>query len=229
MVFDLLVRRDPADEQDVVEPVLQDRVRSPARPARSSSRSVSTTIGSTPVGANPARRVPRGCTRRRPRPGRRGRPATPAPRGRRRPAAQMPASYGAKKCGRRDVVVAAARARPAACANAAVIGDGIAKWKIVMSPCRAPASSHGRTSPAGRRRSSARRCRTRGPARRNRSRSARALSPTASPRWAAGIHWLTIIAGVPGPRPGAGRPGASGRARNAAGRYCADASSSSAI
>ena len=86
---------------------------------------------------------------------------------------------------------------PGSDANAAVIGDGSAKWKMVDVAAAAPPDR--RTAArrrAGRRRSSARRGPTGGRARRSSSRTTRALSPIASPRCAAGTHWLMIMAGI---------------------------------
>ncbi len=98
---------------------------------------------------------------------------------------------------RRDVVVL--QHPPAGQrANAWVIGDGRAKWKMVRSPRRARRiGERPHVARADRRRSSGRRGRTRAPCARSRSRTRRALSPMASPRCAAGTHWLTIIGRSP--------------------------------
>ena len=58
---------------------------------------------------------------------------------------QIPASNGAKKCAGVTLWYCSTRA-PGSVRNAAVIGDGTAKCRIVTSPCRATASPHGRTS-----------------------------------------------------------------------------------
>ena len=54
VILDPLVRRDPADEQEVREPVVEDAARARDAAARSVSRSVSTAIGITPVAAKPS-------------------------------------------------------------------------------------------------------------------------------------------------------------------------------
>ena len=71
-------------------------------------------------------------------------------------------SYGAKNAA--GVTLWYCRTRPpGSAANASVIGDGSAKWKIVTSPLARRRIANGRTSSRSRRRSSARRARTRGP------------------------------------------------------------------
>ena len=87
------------------------------------------------------------------------------------------------------------RTRPrGSVANASVIGDGSAKWRMVTSPVRAAGSAN--ASASSRMSSStvsAKICDA-WPCRRRMSRTRLALSPIASPRCAAGTHWLMTMA-----------------------------------
>ena len=140
-----------------------------------------------------APRVPAGCTRSRPS-ARSVRPASDASS--RRPSAasrKMPGIVRREEARRRDVVVlehAAARQRGER------LGHRRRQREVEDRDVAAPRPPGRRTAAprrAGRRRSSARRDRTRGPGARSRSRTRRALSPIASPRCAAGTHWLMTI------------------------------------
>src|SRR3954471_218954 len=125
----------------------------------------------------------------------------------RRPSAarrNSPASYGAKNAAGVMLWYCSTRA-PFRFANASVIADGSAKWKMVTSPCVAAASVEGSTSP---RRSSSiviakssESC----PMARSIPRTVRALSPIASPRCAAGTHWWIFTSEVRDPRSTPGR------------------------
>ena len=81
-------------------------------------------------------------------------------------------------------------------ANASVIGDGIAKCRMVTSPAAAAGSPNGRASPRMLSSIASAKISASWPWARSRSRTARALSPIASPRCAAGTHWLTTMSGL---------------------------------
>ena len=86
-------------------------------------------------------------------------------------------------------------------ANASVIGDGSAKWKIVMSPRRRRGIGE-RPDVAPQVVVDRQRVDVGVVAHRAQQRRAsrRALSPMASPLWAAGTHWLTITPALLGQR-----------------------------
>ena len=142
MVLDLLVGRDPPDEEKVDEFIVQQLLERRTRMVPGDPRRVDG------QGNHPGRREPHGFelppivvgdARAPDRPARR---AWPARGERAKRAERAPGSYGAKNAAGVTLWYWSTRP-PRSEAKASVICDGNAKWNIVTSPRRAPGSSKG--------------------------------------------------------------------------------------